>query len=164
MPSQTSNRAKKHQTTPTKTNKKDQNERLSLGPEEFRDTVRSFENLSKTKDINNQITLLINTSRTEPLNQSINTKEQNISLENQESSNIHFSLGTYSTHDNARASSSLCKPNTGEAFKHRTPTDEDSERDSNEEVQIESEEDTFPDLKALSQASGRTLRSNSQSH
>ena len=130
-----------------------------MGPEEIRDTVRSFENLSKTKDITNQITSLINTSRTESLNQSINTKKQNNTLESQESRNIQSSMGTYTTHDNARASFSLCKPNTREAFKHRTPTNEDSETDSNEEIQIESEEDTLPDLKAHSQ-----LRSNSQSH
>ena len=90
MPSQTSNRAKKPQITPTKTDNRSQNERLSLGPEEFRDTVTSFENLSKTKEITSQITSLIKSSRTESLNHSINNKEQNNTLESQDNRNIQF--------------------------------------------------------------------------
>ena len=151
MPSQT-----------TKAHKKGQNERLSLGPEEFRDTVRSFENLSKNKETANQITAIINNSRTEILNQSTHNNDQNTTLDNQ-NRNIQFSMGTYTAQNEARASISRCTPNSREAFKHKTPTEEDSETDSNEEVQIESEEDTLPDLKTQSKRSNRTLRSNSQS-
>ena len=146
-----------------------QSQRLSLDPNGVRDTVRCFEEMSKTKEIPGQTLNNTNRSETSPKapTENNNPTNKNEEILNQ-SKEIQFTLGTYQTENLERNHPSQCKLTTRKTFKHKTPTEEDSDSDSEGEVNIElrtSDEENLPDLKPKEpspKTSRRKLRSNSQ--
>ena len=103
--------------------------------------------MSKTNEISAQALNNTNKSDTSP---KAPTENNNTTNKNQENLNtrkeIQFTLGTYQVENTERDSPSQCKQTLRKTFKHKTPTDEDSDLDREVNIELRtSEEENLPD-------------------